>query len=427
MTISYIIFIIMVIFLLRSYHKAFILLILLSAWLSHFSIFGADIFTYLSVVSLVLFPFKVKNGLGYFKLLPVKVGLVLILLSYTITFVATNDNSAVSFFTNIVRDIVNVFMFWCIFIRSPQQYIKFILNILVSYAIVVGGYTLIETVLEVNPYMEFVNGWGLYKEDFLITEIRFGLKRSQSIFSMHTTNGAVLLMLFCMILWLRYNTGIIRNHKKMILCLLMVLFVSILTTGARSAILSLAICMFMFYDRVFRKFSNFIFIGIFVVSLFLIFQSFILDIIGSFIDTQSVSGSSRDMRQEQFTEVMRFFNNSVLIGNGINYTSTTAINLSNGLYGAESVWFQLLIDRGLLGVIAFVIFICQCIYFVWKSHNSQLLFVILGFVVFNTLTSIPHFNIYYLFVYLTIMVESKRIYPTYQSLNKIYHNAKYKV
>lgn len=425
MAISYLIFIFMVIFLLKSYHKAFIALILLSTWLNHFVIFGADIFTYLSIVSLALFPFKVKNISGIIKMMPIKIGLLLVFLSYTITFVFTNDNSVVSYFTNVLRDIINVFIFWCVFIKSPQQYIKFIVAIIFSYAIIVGGYTLFETVCGINPYIEFVNTLGLYKEDFLITEIRFGLKRSQSIFSMHTTNGAVLLMLFCVISWLKYKTDVIKNHNKTILCLLIMLFISILTTGARSAILSLVICMFMFYDRVFRKFSNFIIIGVFVVSLFFIFQSFILDVIESFTDTQSVSGSSSDMRQEQLAEVIRFFNKSVLIGNGINYTSTTAINLSNSLYGAESVWFQLLIDRGILGVMTFVIFICQCVCFVWKSNSHKLLFVILGFIVFNTLSSIPHFNIYYLFAYLTIMVEAKRKIPTNQSLNKIYYHAKH--
>lgn len=411
MAISYFIFIFMVIFLLKSYHKAFIVLILLSTWLNHFSIFGADIFTYLSVVSLVLLPFKVKNISGKVKEMPVKVALFLIFLSYLITFVFTSGNSVISFFTNVLRDIINVFIFWCVFIKSPQQYIKLVLTIIFFYAIIVGCYTLFETILGINPFIEFVNKLGLYKEDALITEIRFGLKRSQSIFSMHTTNGAVLLMLFCVISWLKFNTDSLRNYNKMVFCLLIILLVSIITTGARSAYISLIICLFMFYNTVVRKFSYLIIVGLLFVTFIYFFNSLISDIVNSFVDTQSVSGSSTEMRQEQFSEVMRFFNKSVLIGNGINYTFTTAINLSNGLYGAESVWFQLLIDRGLLGVIAFVFYVCQCVFYVRRSNSKNLIFVILGFIVYNTLSSIPHFNMYYLFAYLAIMIEIKRKIP----------------
>lgn len=72
-------------------------------------------------------------------------------------------------------------------------------------SLVVGVYTLVETIISSNHYMFIVNSLELYSQDIIVEDIRFGMKRAQAIFGMHTTLGGFSTMMAGLLLWVRLN------------------------------------------------------------------------------------------------------------------------------------------------------------------------------------------------------------------------------
>lgn len=70
---------------------------------------------------------------------------------------------------------------------------KSIYTNLLFWGAIIAFYTLFEAIIKSNPYIQLMNSMDIYTQHFYITEIRFGLKRCQALFSMHTTLGAVAL------------------------------------------------------------------------------------------------------------------------------------------------------------------------------------------------------------------------------------------
>ena len=54
-------------------------------------------------------------------------------------------------------------------------------------------------------YMFIVNSLELYSQDIIVEDIRFGMKRAQAIFGMHTTLGGFSTMMAGLLLWVRLN------------------------------------------------------------------------------------------------------------------------------------------------------------------------------------------------------------------------------
>ena len=63
------------------------------------------------------------------------------------------------------------------------------------------------------------------------------------------------------------------------------------------------------------------------------------------------------MRQKQLSTILRMFEMSPIIGNGINSAMYYSANVSGfqDILGAESRWFKLIADQGLLGCIAYIV------------------------------------------------------------------------
>ena len=95
----------------------------------------------------------------------------------------------------------------------------------------------------------------------------------------------------------------------------------------------------------------------------------VLTLADSFVNSDTaVSGSSMDMRLMQFSVILPFFFNSPIWGNGYAYTWTFVKAVDSDLLGAESVWLQIPVDFGIIGIIAYVI----CILYMAKKLSKCL-------------------------------------------------------
>ena len=152
----------------------------------------------------------------------------------------------------------NVYIFWCVINSDLRKYLNLFIKWSCIFGCIIVGYALFETVTASNPFIEYMNSSHAYLNDFLITEVRFGIKRSQSIFSMHTTNGAISLVLFCLLLYLKRQTNFF-NGNKLINVLIVLLLITVFLTGARSAMIGCVICCLMFYEKKLLQFKYVLF------------------------------------------------------------------------------------------------------------------------------------------------------------------------
>ena len=67
------------------------------------------------------------------------------------------------------------------------------------------------------------------------------------------------------------------------------------------------------------------------------------------------------------------------------------------MYGAESLWFPVMIDTGMLGVIGHIMFFIGCSVFCMRGKNKKPIFFVLALLLLNTMSSIPGFVITWMF------------------------------
>lgn len=93
-------------------------------------------------------------------------------------------------------------------------------------------------------------------------------------------------------------------------------------------------------------------------------------------------------------------------GFGKNYIWDYVKAQNYGLLGAESVWFQLMVDYGLMGVITYFIICLSCS--IWLSKKSKILsFFPLAFLVGKTLSIVIGIELSYLLIVSILMYKTK--------------------
>lgn len=307
----------------------------------------------------------------------------------------------------IVVDVASLFVFYQI-ISKNSRYIFIYIRTCVILSLVVGVYTLVETIISSNHYMFIVNSLELYSQDIIVEDIRFGMKRAQAIFGMHTTLGGFSTMMDGLLLWVSLNCPLYvkKLGKKKLSIAIGLMIIAVFLTGTRSTIAGLAVVLMSFFSFKHVK-MKYVFIAIVSVVIgFMALDAYLDKIILSFTDTESVGGSNTDMRSIQFELAALFMMQSPFLGNGISYTFEYVADKYKEMCGAESLWIPIMIDFGMLGITAIIVFIIQVGYYIKKYCEIRLLFFLLGILVFNSLSSIPAFSftqLFYLFVIIAFL------------------------
>ena len=87
------------------------------------------------------------------------------------------------------------------------------------------------------------------------------------------------------------------------------------------------------------------------------------------------------MRQEQLDICLSYFDRSPIWGNGRMYMWDTVKYYHWELLGAESIWFPLLVDYGIMGAISFILLIASCSYLLYKKFRPLAFFPLIYFVI----------------------------------------------
>lgn len=400
----------------KNFQKGVLLIFILSPFLSLCADIGKlPVLSGLNIIMFGLYILIYQSRIKEIRIYPLFTGSVLIVISLFLCNAFGDEVHTPNAIMNAVNVLV-LFVLYDVARRMTMGRARWALNAIIIFAIVVIVNGLVETFAGTNILLDTFMNIGLYEEDTkTIMGERFGLKRAQSIFGMHTSLAGYAVPPLAFLLYLRQKTSM--KLSAISVAVIIGLGAMVLFTGARSGIIGMAISLLCVVDKKLIK-GQYIIIAVLIAIFILPFVSeYFETIIASIQDTEKVGGSNTSMREEQLNISLYYMSKHPWFGNGIAYTWRISTQFSEELFGAESMWFPVMIDRGLFGVFALAYLCVSLTLYVYRSRIKKFTFLVLGFFVFNTMSSIPDVPWMYMATYVFLMeryfalygVEQKRV------------------
>lgn len=163
-------------------------------------------------------------------------------------------------------------------------------------------------------------------------------------------------------------------------------------TGARSCIIGLLMCTGMSFSKL--KVSHILLLCFIIPFVFIFAGDYLSQIFDSIFNTEKVNGSSSDMRLIQFMISWDYMMRSPIIGNGLGflYNDVVLNHLEKELFGAESMWFGVIADQGILGLVSYLLLFISPILYSWRKDNKFIILFVIGILVMHSLSTIPGVN-----------------------------------
>lgn len=316
-------------------------------------------------------------------------------------------------FTNTIKYFIQSFIIVLLFQKALNDIedIRLFLKsglIVIILMISLGMY---EIIIKDNPVLNYVylnapeeaiQGKMYYTPPFISysgeLNMRFGLVRAYSFFGIHIAFGCASILLFYLYFYFYNQKKLIIDKKQLLLGSILVL------TGAficNSKTPLVGMPFFILAIVKSKTLTNFkLIISIFLILLVIIvyFPDYFNNFIALFDSkmAEEGGGSSTEMRVRQFEIGLRLFNNSPIFGNGVGAIAVFMKSGSNAdLLGAESSWLKILPERGIIGVIAYLILYFQ-MYNKLKGvlKKKEILGFLIGLMVMETATGFMNFALY---------------------------------
>ncbi len=359
--------------------------------LSHFVSNGFALSDFFSLFIVLVFVVRTGCRKLYDNTFPLKFSLFFYMISLLLTNFCTSveNRHTPTMIAWISQSVVIPCIVWFFLKKNYERFIQCLVFSALTFGLIVSVYALYETVTKSNPFLEYLSNTDYYKTVHLIKEVRYGVKRAQSLFSMHTSLGGCMLYVYAALI-VSICTGYLKKTVPNIIILFLCL-ATIFLTGARSCILAGVVCSFMFIHKVSP--SRFLFFCILLIPILVFMGAYLSDLFGSFVNTEKVNGSNSSMRFDQLLIAVTYFQKSPIFGNGIAFLyDVVCSGYEVELYGAESLWFSVMVDFGFVGIVAYLLlFISSALYSIKKGNREVLFFVASVFIVF-TLSSVPNVN-----------------------------------
>ncbi|WP_258139032.1 O-antigen ligase family protein [Mucilaginibacter phenanthrenivorans] len=263
-------------------------------------------------------------------------------------------------------------------VKKGEQLIGKILKIFFLLAI----YGIIESLLHANPIIDFLANSSSKGID-ADTILRYTADddrgyRVQTIFYHAYSWGGCLVILASTYLYLVFNAKTTTLFYKYSLVFL-IIFLNIFFTRSRSCFLPTMASIFALLWIMPRNKKKAIFISFLVMATVfsMAFSPKLLDSFKMYFtakDDGSVKGSSSELRATQLASAVSTIKDKLITGNG--FGSVRKLLHDSGsdtdLKGAESIWFVVLIDTGIIGIIAYLLFYINIIRSFIKEKKKAL-------------------------------------------------------
>ncbi len=293
---------------------------------------------------------------------------------------------------------------------KDKEDLSFVVHAVMFFTIVLGCYALFELVTSSNPVIKFFISSGLGNVSVLdYDKVRFGIKRCQSFLSTPAPTGMIFGLVLGTFYWFDRKYKICNDFPKLLLFALC--FIGFLISGTRSVIAAsfVALCGIIIKEFIL---SGNVLLKICVALIAFVFMApFLLEILDSFINTDqtAVSGSTSSMRQEQFLISLFYWAKSPIWGNGSGFIWHYVQEVDKDIYGAESIWFQLLVDFGAVGAFAYFSCILNSIIVLCK-RNFFWIFIPLAFLAGKTLSTVIGIEMSVLFLFSIILIKYDELF-----------------
>lgn len=289
---------------------------------------------------------------------------------------------------------IDVFILYSVI--KGERDMKTLYRSLSIFVVVMFADALLQLLLDVNPLSDFIDNntsdTFYIADDSIYKELRGVRIRSFFPHSIGFGNVCSILAFVYCIIWMKYN-----EYKKAYLYL-GILVASVILSGSRTPLLGM--CFFVLgilLDRrvLSQKMMFFVLIGL---SLLYFYGDMIMHMIVSMFnnDLDDMKGSSFEMRIEQLEGCFTVISSNIWFGIGLDFN---LLDWNWLLKGNESVWFDILCQRGLFGCFCYVFIFVDVII---KSKNNcnqkLLLFLALGYFVEQSSTYNAGLNEYIYFL-----------------------------
>lgn len=325
--------------------------------------------------------FTIKRGVvkyaGNNEPFTIRAFMVFMIMSYIISMMF----SVIPFASSVNKLIKTVFInygmiyvyFRCL---NTKEDIKLLVKISLLVAILITLDGIVEWVTHVNiagdfifltsPHFEELGDRSYYIPYFVSEHFRsrYDMTRSYSFFALHIHFGTACAMLFFLIMqffknkWCIYKSETII-YKIFIMIVLLLLLFGVVCSNSKTPMLGLGVLMFALFR--FKDVFNIKFLIALVLCMVLlsVYAPNYVNNLFSLTDEELADeggGSTIAVRKMQLNTVMHIFYQSPLIGTGIGAVNCFSKNIVEygELLGAESQWFQLFVDQGILGCIAYI-------------------------------------------------------------------------
>lgn len=354
---GFVIFFIFVILYLKDFKYGVICTAFTMQFLSYLGVGipGVKIYVVLVLLTVVFFVTRYSKFVRGEKYpLPLKIATLIFLLSYAIS----EFNAGLGHISTVFSNFLTAFFFpialW--YSLDSKDRVKQALRILIVIMSIAYVYGIIEQILRVNYFTLFVNQLFAI-EDFMIdaSTVRYGLKRCNSIFSYFSTFGVFSVMSFVVFFMMKF---VYQYKEKWILYLVLLSAFSAFSTGSRAIFLGLFLCCFVvLLNKKIVKTKTFFRIVLLVLLVLPLFLGVAFQVYDSMVNSDTskyADGSSSELRELQWAVCEPYFLSSFWVGNGRMYIWEVVQPAHPILQGAESIWFSILVDYGVLGAFAFV-------------------------------------------------------------------------
>lgn len=393
---------------LKNVEKALIVIIIWYPTLYLFRIGSVDIPSVLILMILFMSRRKVLSR-SKIQGFPWKLSLSLCVLSYVLSNFITEDMPRNAVLLHYLTMYLLVYLEWCIYKGDKQTNDFFIRQFGLYMAILVFcGY--LETITGNNFILQSLNFEGMADIMPMEENVRYGIHKAQSLTIWSEVYGMMCGFGLTTVLILVTHT-----HQKInsrLLFILVVLFLAVVFCGSRAVLVGVILCCMSGASFFVGNVKNLLALIIVSCLLLLINSDFTNQVILGLLHPDKVGGSNWEMREEQLETSIFFFLRHPIVGNGLYYVYNIIMDIDKAsINGAESLLFEILIDRGCLGLLSLLVLIFQVGKFLCHKKASNLIFVMIGFLFAKMMTLMASleemFFLFYVIPFFHIQASTK--------------------
>lgn len=354
--------------------------------------------------------------------------------AYIVSYVLSMFFSIVPFqtvFLNTVKYFLQTFFFIYLFSKAlnSEKEIRLFTYGLIIVVIFFTAIGIIEAIIGDNPYLDYVYinaptdevaGKMWYRPPWLsLSEsgMRFGLRRCFSVFRIHIAYGCASAMLLFYFIFVSKQCKFIGVKLYWVNISILCLLVSVFLSNSKTPMLGLLLfpLAFISYRQLLKIKYIAPFVG-FIIVFFFYFPDYFNTLFSLFDNelAEEGGGSTTAMRALQFKAGINLFYQNPILGNGVGALSVFS---TEDILGAESSWLKILPERGIIGIVVYLILYLQIFNILKKYYSFRVALIFCAALgMMETATGFMDFSIYAGII--VAVVRYKQLETT--KLNKIY-------